>query len=62
MKVRALVRLLEQDGWVAVRQRGSHRVFRHPRKPGILVVPMHSAQDVNPGTLQAIVKKAGLKT
>jgi predicted RNA binding protein YcfA (HicA-like mRNA interferase family) len=61
MKVRELMRRLEQDGWTAVRQRGSHRVFRHPVKPGILVVPVHEGQDVNPGTLAAILKQAGLK-
>ena len=61
MKVRELIRQLEQDGWIGVRQQGSHRVFRHPIKRGILVVPMHSNQDVHTGTLQAILKKAGLK-
>jgi len=53
--------MLEQDGWYAARQQGSHRVFRHPVKAGRLVVPIHQGQDVRPGTLHAILKAAGLR-
>ena len=61
MKVRELLQLLAADGWVAVRQSGSHRVYRHPTKPGPLVVPIHGDKDVATGTLNSILKKAGLK-
>ncbi len=38
MKGRAVVKLLEEDGWRLVRQTGSHRQFRHPTKPGTVAV------------------------
>jgi predicted RNA binding protein YcfA (HicA-like mRNA interferase family) len=61
LKVRELVRLLEQDGWQLVRVRGSHRQFRHSRKPGTVTVAGKSGVDVPPGTLNAVLKQAGLK-
>ncbi|HZH89801.1 MAG TPA: type II toxin-antitoxin system HicA family toxin [Pyrinomonadaceae bacterium] len=33
MKVRDVIRRLEEDGWQLVRMKGSHRQFRHPAKP-----------------------------
>ena len=61
MKVSELLRRLEQDGWTIVRQQGSHRVYRHPLKSGQLVVPMHGSKELATGTLNSILKKAGLK-
>jgi mRNA interferase HicA len=61
MRVGELVRRVEQDGWAAVRQSGSHRIYRHPTKPGQLVIPMHAGKEIATGTLQSILKKAGLK-
>jgi mRNA interferase HicA len=60
MRVGELVRRLEQDGWVAARQSGSHRIYRHPTKPGQLVVPIHMGKELATGTLHSILKKAGL--
>jgi predicted RNA binding protein YcfA (HicA-like mRNA interferase family) len=34
VKVREMIRLLEEDGWAQVRQRGSHRQFKHPVSRG----------------------------
>jgi len=39
MKVREIVKKLELDGWYQARMKGSHRVFKHPEKAGIVVVP-----------------------
>jgi predicted RNA binding protein YcfA (HicA-like mRNA interferase family) len=62
MKYRDLADLLEEDGWVHVRTSGSHRIYRHPEKAGIVVVPVHSpGNDVPRGLLSAIIKQAGLK-
>lgn len=61
MKVREILRLLAEDGWVAVRQSGSHRVFKHHLKPGIVVVPIHDGKDLGRGTEESILKQAGLK-
>jgi predicted RNA binding protein YcfA (HicA-like mRNA interferase family) len=38
MTVREVLRKLADDGWQLARQRGSHRQFRHPSKPGLVTV------------------------
>lgn len=43
------------------RQRGSHRVPKHDRKIGIVVVPGHLSDEVASGTLKSIWDQAGLK-
>jgi predicted RNA binding protein YcfA (HicA-like mRNA interferase family) len=61
VKVRELIRLLEENGWRLARTRGSHRQFKHPTKPGTVTVAGKAGVDVTPGTLNAILKQAGLK-
>ncbi len=61
MKVRDLLRQLEQDGWVIVRQRGSHRQLKHPDKSGTVTVAGHPHDDLHPATLRSILKQAGYK-
>ena len=61
VKVHELVTRLETDGWSQVRQKGSHRQFRHPTKPGTVTVAGTSSVEVPPGTLNSILKHAGLK-
>ncbi|MBL0173537.1 MAG: type II toxin-antitoxin system HicA family toxin [Gemmatimonadaceae bacterium] len=62
MKVRDVLRLLADDGWVLARTRGSHHQFRHPSKPGLVTLAGSSNDDLAPGTLNSILKQAGLKT
>jgi predicted RNA binding protein YcfA (HicA-like mRNA interferase family) len=45
MKVRELIRLLEQKGWIQLRAKGSHRQFRHPSKPLVITVPGNEAKN-----------------
>lgn len=61
MKLRELIALLESDGWHQARMRGSHRQFHHPSKPGTVTVAGKANLDVPPGTLNSILKQAGLK-
>ena len=61
MKVRELIRMIEHDGWTQVRTRGSHRQFTHPVKPGTVTVSGKASIDVPPGTLNSVLKQAGLK-
>ena len=63
MKVREAIKLLEGDGWRLDRQSGSHRQYRHPTKPGTVTVAGGGKlnRDVPPGTLNSILKQAGLK-
>jgi predicted RNA binding protein YcfA (HicA-like mRNA interferase family) len=60
MNSRALIRLLEADGWRKVAQKGSHVQFKHPDRPGRVTVP-HPSKDLAVGTLRSIEKQAGLK-
>jgi predicted RNA binding protein YcfA (HicA-like mRNA interferase family) len=61
MKVKELIALLEADGWYQVRMQGSHRQFHHPNKPGTVTVAGKPNIDVPPGTLNSVLKQAGLK-
>ena len=61
MKVGELVRLLEEDGWRLARTRGSRRQYKNPSKPGTVTVAGKPSLDVPPGTLNSILKQAGLK-
>lgn len=60
MKVRELLRLLEEDGWYYVRSKGSHHMYYHPTKPGLVVVPGTRNLELKTGTLKNILKQAGL--
>jgi len=61
VKVRELIKLLEDDGWRQARMRGSHRQFRHAVKPGTVTVAGKPNVDIPLGTLNSILKQAGLK-
>ena len=61
MKVRDLLALLEGDGWYQARMKGSHRQYRHPTKSGTVTVSGHLGIDVPPGTLNSVLKQAGMK-
>ena len=60
MTVRDLLRKLQDEGWVKKDQRGSHLQLVHPIKKGKLTIPVHGG-DIPKGTLNAILKQAGLK-
>jgi len=53
--------MLEDDGWFQVRMRGSHRQFKHPTKRGLVTVPGTPGDDLAIGTLNSVLKQAGLK-
>jgi predicted RNA binding protein YcfA (HicA-like mRNA interferase family) len=61
VKIREILRRLEEDGWQLVATRGSHRQFRHPVKPGRVTVAGKPGDDLAPGTYNSILKQAGLK-
>ena len=60
MKVRNVVKLIEDDGWHLARTRGSHRQYKHPDKPGLVTIAGKPGDDLAPGTLGSILKQAGL--
>lgn len=53
--------MLNEDGWIVERTRGSHRQLRRPRKGGTVTVSGKPGIDIPPGTLSSISKQAGLK-
>ena len=61
MKVRDIIKMLEDDGWYIVATRGSHRQYKHPTKPGRVTIAGSPNHDVAPGTLNSILKQAKLK-
>ena len=61
MQVRDVLKLVEEDGWRLVVTKGSHRQYKHPTKPGRVTIAGHSGDDLAPGTLNSILKQAGLK-
>lgn len=61
MKVCDVLKLLEDDGWHIVRVTGSHRQLKHSTKRGTVTVAGKPNIDIPPGTLNSILKQAGLK-
>jgi predicted RNA binding protein YcfA (HicA-like mRNA interferase family) len=60
MKVRDVIKRLEEDGWVLVRDNGSHKIFKKQGEIFDVVVPGHGRDDLAPGTLSDIRQKSGL--
>jgi predicted RNA binding protein YcfA (HicA-like mRNA interferase family) len=61
MKVSEVLRMLNDDGWFLVATRGSHRQFKHTIKAGRVTVSGKPSDELAPGTLNSILKQAGLK-
>jgi predicted RNA binding protein YcfA (HicA-like mRNA interferase family) len=61
MKVREVIQLLEKHGWREMRSKGSHRHFKHAEQAYLVTVPGNDGKELAPGTLNAILRKAGLK-
>jgi predicted RNA binding protein YcfA (HicA-like mRNA interferase family) len=60
VKVRDVIRLIEDDGWILSRTRGSHRQYKHPTKPGLVTIPGKPAKDLPVGLQRSILRQAGL--
>ncbi len=61
MKTRDIIKLIKQDGWYLARIRGSHRQYKHSTKPGLVTIPGKPGDDLATGTVNSILKQAGLK-
>ncbi len=59
MTSREAIKALEAAGWLQVRQKGSHKQFKHPDRPGLVTVP-HPSKDLKPGTLRSIERQSGV--
>lgn len=60
-KVSELIRMIERDGWVLARTRGSHRQYVHPTKPGKVTIAGKPSSTLRPGTEASILRQAGLE-
>ena len=54
LKPRQVIAALQRLGFVEVRQRGSHKQFRHP-DGRVTTVPDHKGRDISPGLLRQIL-------
>ncbi len=59
MSGKDLIKLLKSNGWVLDRISGSHHIMKKDTKT--IVVPIHGKKDIKVGTLNSILKEAGLK-
>ena len=61
MKFSELVRLLEENGFRSVKEKGSVRYYGKPGWLRLIRVDFHGSKEVPTGTCRAILKAAGLK-
>ncbi|HEX2071150.1 MAG TPA: type II toxin-antitoxin system HicA family toxin [Thermoleophilaceae bacterium] len=61
MKVKETIKMIQADGWYLDRIRGSHRQFKHLRKPGVVTIAGHPNDDLHPKTLKSVLKQARLE-
>ena len=57
MKVRDVIKLIEDDGWYLATTRGSHRQYKHPSKSGRVTIAGNLNHDIAPGTFNSILKQ-----
>ncbi len=55
-----LIKLLEQNGFIFKRSKGSHHVYFNPLNNKTAIVPVHGNKDIKKGTFLAILKQAGI--
>lgn len=56
-----LIKLLEENGFVFKRSKGSHQVYYNSISNKTIVVPFHNGKDLKKGTFMSIVKHAGIE-
>lgn len=61
MKVSDVIKKVEADGLRLLRTNGSHRHFAHPEKPGIVTISANTYAEMPIGTMNNVLKQAGLK-
>ena len=57
---REMEKLIFEDGWLFYSQKGSHRQYIHPQKPGKVTIPFHT-KELTKAVENSILKQAGLK-
>jgi len=62
VKYNELFKTLKKEGWIIIRQKGSHVILRHPVNSEQLTIPYHPGKEVKKGLLEAILKQANIKS
>jgi predicted RNA binding protein YcfA (HicA-like mRNA interferase family) len=60
VKYSELIRILKKDGWIVIRQSGSHLIMKHPLKKGQINCPNHGSKEIGKGLAIKILKESGL--
>ncbi|MBL8788446.1 MAG: type II toxin-antitoxin system HicA family toxin [Deltaproteobacteria bacterium] len=53
-----LIRIATDHGWTLDRIKGSHHLFTHPTRPGLVNIP-HPRKDIPIGTARCILRQIG---
>ena len=61
MKVKEIIKLIEQDGWYLKRVKGSHRQYKNDNKSGLVTIAGHLNDDLAIKTQKSILKQAGIE-
>ncbi|HBC75550.1 MAG: hypothetical protein A2008_05800 [Candidatus Wallbacteria bacterium GWC2_49_35] len=61
MKFSELVKLLLQNGFILIKEKGSVRYYHKPGCSNLIRVDYHGSKEIPTGTCNAILKAAGLK-
>ena len=61
MKVRDVLKLVNEHGWYLYAQKGSHRQFKHPELAGKVTVAGHPSEEMAEGTFKSILRQMGAK-
>jgi len=59
--VRDAIKLIQIAGWHLAATRGSHRQYKHPTKKGRVTIAGTPADELGPGALAVMMKRANLK-
>jgi predicted RNA binding protein YcfA (HicA-like mRNA interferase family) len=61
MRVKEAVDMIEKSGWFMIRMKRSHRQYKHSHKKGLVTIAGHLNDELARGTLNSILRQAGLK-
>jgi predicted RNA binding protein YcfA (HicA-like mRNA interferase family) len=62
MTFRQIEKIIMADGWYKIKGKGtSHRQYKHPIKLGKVTIAYHASATIPPGTINSILRQAGLK-
>jgi len=56
-----LIKLLESNGFIFRRAKGSHHIYYNAQSNKTAVVPVHGGKDLKKGTFLSILKQAGIE-